>query len=484
MDIIRQMKHLQTLLILLVFFSCSKDSDSTNSEQAIIQLRKYTLNVSKSPSDGGSISPSSGTYNEGTIVTIESTPANGYLFKEWSGDGQGTENPLSIIMNSNKSLTGVFEVDCDALKYPLIDLKKASYHTDILNHPKNINDIVREYDDQEGGYSYGSEKVTVDYNLDGYLDFVSYRIGYENPDDRQPIRFFKGTCSGEMIYDEVNSEKFMGLVHGRKILIGDYNNDEYPDIFFIGHGYDKPPFPGEYPVVLLSDGNDGFIENRLTQFVSFYHGGSSGDYDMDGDLDVVLVTGWYETYLFLENDGFGNFTDNTSILPLENQLIDAKYSTEFFDFDGDGDLELFMYGGEGGSFSTFVPSVFIEGNGMDFSGEIRMLPEVPLWELVMDIAFYDIDFNGTTEVILNRTKPNYQGWYIQIVEDVDGVLVDSTEKFIENYFNEFQNWNVWVYVGDFERNGTIELRNSSNPDVNHQNYLRWELIGGQFIRRD
>ncbi|TLP72898.1 VCBS repeat-containing protein [Maribacter sp. ACAM166] len=475
---------LRLFVLLLLIVGCSKDSDTTNTEQPISQTKEYTLTVSNSPSEGGTVSPLNGTYDEGTVVSIEGTPLDGYLFKEWSGDVQGTDNPVSFTMDSNKNVTGVFEVDCELLKYPLIDSKQPSYFTDILNHPDNINDILRVYDDQEGGYGYGSEKINLDYNLDGYLDFVSFRNDYDSQDNRQPIRFFKGTCSGEMIYDELNSEKFIGLVHGRKILVGDYNNDEFPDIFFIGHGYDKPPFPGEYPVVLFSDGEGGFDETRLTQFVSFYHGGSSGDYDFDGDLDVVLVTGSSNTYLFLENDGFGNFNDNTSILPIQDELVQSKYSSEFYDIDNDGDLELFLFGFEGNSVDSYIPTVSIDGNGIDFSGEIKTLPKVSMWGMVLDFSFYDIDSNGTIEILINRTKPNYEGWYIQVVESVNGVFVDSTEKFISDNFNESENWNIWIYTGDFERNGTIELRNSSNPDVNHQNLLSWELIGGKFVRKN
>lgn len=461
------------LVSLLIIFGCEKE----------VPLDIFNFTVSSSPIEGGTISTKSGEYQEGTTITIEAIPTNGYIFKEWIGDIQGTDNPLSFTIESDKNITGVFQIDCEPLKYPFINSKQPSYFTDILYHPNNINDILRVYDNQEGGYGYGSEKISLDYNLDGFIDFVSFRNDYDSPNNRQLIRFFKGTCSGEMVYDELNSEKFFGLIHGRKILVGDYNNDGFPDIFLIGHGYDKPPFPGEYPVLLISDGEGGFEENRLTQFVSFYHGGASGDFDLDGDLDIILVTGSSNTYLFLENDGVGNLTDKSTILPFQDGLIQSKYSSEFYDIDNDGDLELFLFGGEGGSTSTFVPTVYIDGNGVDFSGEIKKIPEVPLWELVLDINFYDIDSNGMTEIILNRTKPNYQGWYIQVIESINGIFVDSTEKFISDYYNDSENWSTWIYTGDFDRNGTIELRNSIKPDMNHLNFLRWELIGGKFVRK-
>ena len=48
-----------------------------------------------SPSKGGSVSPSAGSFNEGTSVSIAATPSPGYVFKEWSGDITSTSNPIS-----------------------------------------------------------------------------------------------------------------------------------------------------------------------------------------------------------------------------------------------------------------------------------------------------------------------------------------------------------------------------------------------------
>jgi uncharacterized repeat protein (TIGR02543 family) len=69
----------------------------------------YTLSTSVSGS--GSVSPSSGTYNEGTTVSITATPSSGYSFSYWSGDASGTSNPVTITMNSNKTVTAVFVAD-------------------------------------------------------------------------------------------------------------------------------------------------------------------------------------------------------------------------------------------------------------------------------------------------------------------------------------------------------------------------------------
>ena len=48
-------------------------------------------------------------YDSGTKVRLEAVPAQGYYFKEWSGDLQGDTNPADLIINSVKNVTATFE---------------------------------------------------------------------------------------------------------------------------------------------------------------------------------------------------------------------------------------------------------------------------------------------------------------------------------------------------------------------------------------
>ncbi|MBI2424223.1 MAG: hypothetical protein HYV27_15435 [Candidatus Hydrogenedentes bacterium] len=66
----------------------------------------HTLSVATTGQ--GSVSPASGTYTEGTQVSIAPTPATGWSFKEWTGDLNGTSNPGTVTMNADKSITAVF----------------------------------------------------------------------------------------------------------------------------------------------------------------------------------------------------------------------------------------------------------------------------------------------------------------------------------------------------------------------------------------
>ena len=95
----------RTLLILsfICLISCTKE---------IIQQK---LTVSVTPTNGGTVSPPSNSYEKGSNVSLVATPAGEYLFKQWQGSISGTSNPTSITMDSDKSVTGVFE----KRQYPL-----------------------------------------------------------------------------------------------------------------------------------------------------------------------------------------------------------------------------------------------------------------------------------------------------------------------------------------------------------------------------
>lgn len=94
------------LTVLLIFITCSKDDPTP--DPAPVKVT-YTLTTTVSPTDGGTVSPSSGTYDKGQTVTFTATPATNFVFKNWSGGASGTENPVTVTFNSNKTVTAVFE---------------------------------------------------------------------------------------------------------------------------------------------------------------------------------------------------------------------------------------------------------------------------------------------------------------------------------------------------------------------------------------
>lgn len=70
----------------------------------------YQLNISSNPPEGGSVSPASGEYDEGMEVEIAATPNGNWLFVEWQGDHSGSQNPDTVTIDSDKSVTALFQI--------------------------------------------------------------------------------------------------------------------------------------------------------------------------------------------------------------------------------------------------------------------------------------------------------------------------------------------------------------------------------------
>lgn len=69
---------------------------------------EYTLSTTVSGSGSISLSPSGGSYDAGTVVTLTATAASGWQFSQWSGDISGTTNPVSVTINADMTVTATF----------------------------------------------------------------------------------------------------------------------------------------------------------------------------------------------------------------------------------------------------------------------------------------------------------------------------------------------------------------------------------------
>lgn len=92
------------VVVLFLFITCSKSE-----EDEVIPIIEYNLKITITPNDGGTVTPSNSSFDKGSSVKITGEPSTGYIFKEWKEDVTGTTNPLTVTMNSNKTITAVFE---------------------------------------------------------------------------------------------------------------------------------------------------------------------------------------------------------------------------------------------------------------------------------------------------------------------------------------------------------------------------------------
>jgi uncharacterized repeat protein (TIGR02543 family) len=70
--------------------------------------RQYTLDATTPTSGTITGIATGGKYLTGTTATLTAVPASGYAFTGWTGDASGIENPLSVLMNTDKTIGATF----------------------------------------------------------------------------------------------------------------------------------------------------------------------------------------------------------------------------------------------------------------------------------------------------------------------------------------------------------------------------------------
>jgi hypothetical protein len=302
-----------------------------------------------------------------------------------------------------------------------------------------------------------------------------------------PVEIYLNSGDSEnFTYDENYIQNNTGTEGVRKSIVGDFNGDNKPDVFFADHGAEPAgatQFYGAMQSILLS-GNDGYQLKVVSEISKeFNHGACSGDFDNDGDLDIFTATGH-----FLINDGNANFTLNDDVFESDTVGI---FTTEMIDINNDGFLDLIVAGHSFEDWDMEGPTIYY-GNGVNFSDDRSYtLQDISFWGVVTDIDFVDLNNDGFPEILLNRTgglKDDwsyfYKGWRIQIFESNTGnEFIDETSKYIDVYQDSDGRWTVWYRIQDIDGDGELELFDDDPTHNGNGIDLIWDWNGSMFIKK-
>jgi len=260
---------------------------------------------------------------------------------------------------------------------------------------------------------------------------------------------------------ESATDLFPGLQRGAS-SIGDFDGDGDLDLLVSGSYY------GESSTVRVAKvyENGGSGNGDLTDFSeaatldSLRDGSSSvGDFDGDGDLDLLLAGSTYSDYDSLttgvyENGGDenGDLTDFTK----SDSLANARDgSSSVGDFDGDGDLDLLVTGQDNSDYSYNYTAKIYE-NGGSGNGDLTDFSLAASLTGVISGSSSVGDFDGDGDLDLLVTgQDNSYNITAKIYEnggDENGDLTDFSEAASLTGVEEGSS-----SVGDFDGDGDLDL---------------------------
>lgn len=388
-------------------------------------------------------------------------------FDGWSGDATGTATELTIAADKAQNIHAKFTYHRPVKKYPLLNLKQSWAD---MGKPMYY-EMPTIWESQDQSLWRGTNYLPVDYNRDGYIDYVQFpKLGGMGTDNhRENVRFWLGKSDGSFEEDPINDNRITGTVYSILMKYADFNDDGYPDFCSFSTGYDRKGSTGDYPVVLMSDENCVYHDLRFPAYrdpvntvYGCFHGGTTGDFDNDGDIDILFWNqndGSGSTSLYLENDGKGNFTEKKGADIIDMTILieampDKKaplfLDCEVIDLNNDGYNDLIMCGHDhdlAGVVGYCCPPIVFWGsvNGKFGGANYSFLPKPRLgYGISVAMAFYDLNGDGRKEIIVNKSGDGiwgdsrfYIGGYFQICEWENGEYVDKTEHYIPVEYKAF-----------------------------------------------
>ena len=329
---------------------------------------------------------------------------------------------------------GVAVGDYDNDGYP--DLYVTNFGPNVLYHNNRdgtFTDVTKHagVDDER----WSASAAFLDYDRDGFLDlvvvnYVDFTVAgnktcYDAVGARTyctpslyhavPPRLFHNNRDGT--FSDVTEASGISKAYGRGLGVAsaDFNGDGWIDIYVANDGD---------PNQLWINKGDGTFEDRgVISGTALNPGGlpegsmgvAVGDFDNDGDEDIFVTNLTHESHALYVNRGNGDFEDLRVQAALAAPTFPfTGFGTDWFDYDNDGMLDLFVANGAVTTLETLRgdPFPFHQrnqlfrnvGNGRFQEIGPEGEPALALSEVSRGAAFGDIDNDGDVDILVTNNN--------------------------------------------------------------------------------
>ncbi|MCZ6746481.1 MAG: CRTAC1 family protein [Acidobacteria bacterium] len=267
-------------------------------------------------------------------------------------------------------------------------------------------------DEQSGGLNM----MHADYDNDGRLDLLILRGGW---------LFEHGRLRNSLLHNELDGPagRFVDVTHQAGLAEpayptqtaawADFDGDGLLDVYIGNEEVKGQAFPSQ---LFHNNGDGTFTDVAAAAGVAnlrFTKGVAWGDFDDDGDPDLYVSN--IDPNRLFRNNGDGTFTDVADPMGVIGPP-GRSFATWFFDFDNDGDLDLFVV-----DYNSPVVKVSASYFGLKESGGQPFLyrneggrfqevsRQVGLWRPVIPMGsnYGDLDNDGWLDIYLGTGDPGY-----------------------------------------------------------------------------